>query len=247
MSRTNSALNRIGAISRHVTPSGHVASQDTAQRHVTPQNTAMASQASQVWIKAPVSGEVVTTCVKVGDVVTATSPIGVVLSMKMERELPVSVAGTVVATSPCLTVGKSVNEGEPLVLVELARDAGTTAARKRAPRAAHNADEVRPELAEVLQRRLMTQDRWRAEHDQKFARRRHERHARGQLTARETVDSLADRTWSEMAGLGSSFRELGRFVVAAQLGRRKKEDLIQSTPAGHVPNCNHNRTPNPNP
>jgi len=182
-----------------------------------------------------VAGEVVSSSIKTGDPVTHTTSIAIVLSMKMEREVPAFVTGTVVALGPELKPGSSVAEGQPLVLVELAvasRNA-PTGHRLASPLSSSSASEgrLRPDLAEVLQRRQVTQHQWRAANDPKFAARREDRHIRGQLTARELVARLADRTWSEQQGIGSTFREIGRFVVAAQLGRRKKADLIRNTPA----------------
>jgi acetyl-CoA carboxylase carboxyltransferase component len=77
------------------------------------------------------------------------------------------------------------------------------------------AEEMRPDLERLLQRRLLTADAARPEAVEK-------RHAAGGRTARENIDDLVD--------LGS-FVEYGRFAIAAQRGRREVEELIRRTPA----------------
>ncbi len=73
----------------------------------------------------------------------------------------------------------------------------------------------REELAEVLQRRALTEDEARRDAVER-------RHAAGGRTARENIDDLADP---------GSFVEYGRFAIAAQRGRRDIDDLIARTPA----------------
>ena len=73
----------------------------------------------------------------------------------------------------------------------------------------------REDLAEVLERRALTQDGAR---DDAVERRR----ASGGRTARENVADLVDP---------GSFVEYGRFAIAAQRGRRELDDLIARTPA----------------
>jgi acetyl-CoA carboxylase carboxyltransferase component len=76
-------------------------------------------------------------------------------------------------------------------------------------------EEERPELAELLARRALTEDAARPEAVER-------RHAGGGRTARENVADLVDP---------GSFVEYGRFAIAAQRGRREVEDLIARTPA----------------
>lgn len=73
----------------------------------------------------------------------------------------------------------------------------------------------REDLAEVLQRRALTEDGGRGDAVER-------RHAAGARTARENVADLVDP---------GSFVEYGRFAIAAQRGRRELEDLIARTPA----------------
>ncbi|CAA0124353.1 Methylmalonyl-CoA carboxyltransferase 12S subunit [Mycolicibacterium vanbaalenii] len=76
-------------------------------------------------------------------------------------------------------------------------------------------DGVRPDLAELLRRRALTQDAARPDAVQR-------RHDRGGRTARENVEDLVDP---------GSFVEYGRFAIAPQRMRRDIEDLITRTPA----------------
>jgi acetyl-CoA carboxylase carboxyltransferase component len=76
-------------------------------------------------------------------------------------------------------------------------------------------EEEREDLAEVLQRRSLTQDEARRDAVEK-------RHAADGRTARENIDDLVDP---------GSFIEYGRFAIAAQRGRRDIDDLIARTPA----------------
>jgi len=76
-------------------------------------------------------------------------------------------------------------------------------------------EEQREDLAEVLERRALTEDEARPEAVER-------RHAAGGRTARENVADLVDP---------GSFVEYGRFAIAAQRGRRDVDDLIARTPA----------------
>jgi acetyl-CoA carboxylase carboxyltransferase component len=73
----------------------------------------------------------------------------------------------------------------------------------------------REDLAEVLQRRALTEDEARREAVER-------RHAAGGRTARENIADLVDP---------GTFVEYGRFAIAAQRRRREVEDLIARTPA----------------
>ncbi|MGI8608232.1 MAG: acyl-CoA carboxylase subunit beta [Candidatus Dormibacteria bacterium] len=74
---------------------------------------------------------------------------------------------------------------------------------------------LRPDLAEVLRRRLLPGDEARSEVVDA-------RHAAGRRTARENVEDLLD---------AGSFVEYGGLAIAAQRGRRSVDDLIRRTPA----------------
>jgi acetyl-CoA carboxylase carboxyltransferase component len=76
-------------------------------------------------------------------------------------------------------------------------------------------EEKREDLAELLERRALTEDQARPDAVER-------RHAAGGRTARENVADLIDT---------GSFVEYGRFAIAAQRGRRDLDDLIARTPA----------------
>ena len=76
-------------------------------------------------------------------------------------------------------------------------------------------EEIRPDLAEVLERRAALTDDARPEAVAK-------RHEAGRRTARENLDDLIDP---------GSFVEYGGLAIAAQRGRRDLEELLARTPA----------------
>ena len=76
-------------------------------------------------------------------------------------------------------------------------------------------DEIREDLAEVLERRRRTDDEARGEAVER-------RRASGRRTARENLADLVDP---------GSFVEYGRFAIAAQRARRELDELIDRTPA----------------
>ena len=75
--------------------------------------------------------------------------------------------------------------------------------------------EVRPDLAEALERRRLTTDAARPEAVER-------RHASGARTARENLDDLVDE---------GSLVEYGGLAIAAQRGRRDLDELLARTPA----------------
>lgn len=78
--------------------------------------------------------------------------------------------------------------------------------------------DIRDDLLEVLARRALTQDAARPEVVAK-------RHAAGGRTARENIADLVDE---------GSFVEYGRFITAAQEGRRDLDELLDRTPADGI-------------
>jgi acetyl-CoA carboxylase carboxyltransferase component len=77
---------------------------------------------------------------------------------------------------------------------------------------------IRPELLDLLARRALTEDAARPDAVERL-------HARGGRTARENVAELVDP---------GSFVEYGRFVTAAQAGRRTDDDLLDRTVADGI-------------
>jgi acetyl-CoA carboxylase carboxyltransferase component len=78
--------------------------------------------------------------------------------------------------------------------------------------------DIRPDLLELLARRALTEDAARPEAVARL-------HARGGRTARENVAALVDP---------GSLVEYGRFVTAAQAGRRSEDDLLDRTVADGI-------------
>ena len=78
-----------------------------------------------------------------------------------------------------------------------------------------DADPIRPDLAEVIERHSFGLDEHRPE---AVAR----RHQKNQRTTRENVEDLFDP---------GSFIEYGALAIAAQRGRRSEDELIRKTPA----------------
>ena len=142
-----------------------------------------------------------------GDNVKRGQQVAVLEAMKMEHVVAAPVAGVVreVRAHP----GDTVLEGTALMLI----DALKTESDAGAVVQAVDLDAIRPDLAELQQRRALTLDPARPDAAGK-------RHTLGLRTARENIADLCDP---------GSFHEYGAFVVAAQRSRRTMEDLIART------------------
>jgi acetyl/propionyl-CoA carboxylase alpha subunit/acetyl-CoA carboxylase carboxyltransferase component len=160
-------------------------------------------------VAAPILGAVVSLDVAPGETVTRGQQLAVLEAMKMEHVVGAAVAGVVREVR--VQLGDTVSEGSALMLI----DALETASDAGAVVQAMDLDAVRADLAELQQRRALTQDGARPDAAEK-------RHNLGLRTARENIDDLCDP---------GSFHEYGAFVVAAQRSRRTLEDLIARTPA----------------
>ena len=189
--------------------------------------------------RSAVVGSVVQVPVRTGDTVSAGDALVVTESMKMEYVVTAEADGEV--RDVLVEVGAQVAAGDALVWVAVGvgpadaaeTGAGTSDGRTAAgpagavppgasqapgasqvPGASQDPD-LRPELAEVLDRQARTLDAARPE----AVRRRLEG---GRRTARMNVDDLCDP---------GSFTEYGSLVLAAQRSRRSLDDLIANTPA----------------
>jgi acetyl/propionyl-CoA carboxylase alpha subunit/acetyl-CoA carboxylase carboxyltransferase component len=160
-------------------------------------------------VTAPLQGTVVSVTAAPGDVVAAGQALAVMEAMKMEHVVAADVAGTV--TAVLVAVGDTVLEGDALVTLDPSDDAGATVAGDDAD---VDLDEIRPDLAEVLERHRLVTDEARP--DAVERRRRH-----GQRTARENVEDLVD---------DGSFVEYGPLTVAARRRRNTMDELIAQTP-----------------
>src|SRR4051794_18770900 len=134
---------------------------------------------TDVRVDAPMQATVINVVVSAGDAVDATTVVVVLEAMKMEHGVPAGVKGFV--RSIPVAVGDTVLEGDPLVVIEEADVHVSSAAQP----ATADLDDIRADLAEVLERQAGTRDGARPE---AVARRRRT----GQRTARENVTDLCD-------------------------------------------------------
>jgi acetyl/propionyl-CoA carboxylase alpha subunit len=160
-------------------------------------------------IAASIPGTVVSIDVAVGESVRRGQPVAVLESMKMQHVVPSSVSGLVREIRAA--ADETLNEGAILLVVEAVQGGDSQAVTAESV----DLDHIRPDLAELQQRRALTLDAARSEAVDK-------RHKLGLRTARENIEDLCDP---------DSFHEYGAFTVAAQRTRRTMEDLIARTPA----------------
>ncbi len=134
--------------------------------------------------------------------------VAVVEAMKMQH--PVAAPCGLRIAEVLVRPGDSVSADQPLVRYEPAEPGADVVGD-----GAVDPDEIRPDLAEVLDRHALGLDTARPAAVGK-------RHASGRRTARENIADLVDR---------DSFVEYGPLAVAAQRGRRSDQDLRENTPA----------------
>ena len=171
-------------------------------------------------ITSPLQGQVIKLLVGEGDTVVPGMTCALVLSMKMEHQIDAEIQGTVVRTE--IQQDQFVEEGDPVFLIELNEHAGDLASI-----VSNEVDvsHIRADLSEVLERRRITTDAARMEHDPNFSKRVARRHQSHMRTARENVLDICN---------DGTFVEYGRFRVAAQRSRRSLDDLIHNTPADGI-------------
>ncbi|HEY2662293.1 MAG TPA: carboxyl transferase domain-containing protein [Caulobacteraceae bacterium] len=158
---------------------------------------------------APTQGLLVSISVAQGDLVRPGQAVAVLESMKMEHLVEAVAGGRVRAVAA--RIGETLFEGQPILFIEPAEvdhHAGET-------EEAVDLDAIRPDLAELNQRRDFGLDAHRPE----AVAKRHKLHMR---TARENVDAIVD---------AGSFIEYGALAIAAQRRRRSTDDLMRNTPA----------------
>ena len=161
-------------------------------------------------ILAPMQGLVVRVAVSPGDRVPAGQTVAILEVMKMEHLVTAERSGVVQRV--LVEADAMVAAGDALIVLEAVEADARSAAEdcQEAP-----LDEIRPDLAEVIERHAFGLDENRPD---AVAKRR----KTGQRTARENLADLVDE---------GSFVEYGALVVAAQRRRRPIEDLIKRTPA----------------
>ena len=167
-------------------------------------------------IESPLTGVVAELLAGEGDGVRAGAAVLVVEAMKMHHEVVAPEAGVVRELT--VAVGEQVAEGQALFRVEPAEH-GAAPGAEQADAEAGDDGGVRPNLAELLERRRRAQDD--AARPAAVAK----RHATGLRTARENVADLCD---------AGSFSEYGALTLAAQRARRSLDELIDKTPGDGI-------------
>ncbi len=160
-------------------------------------------------VVAPFAGTVISLPVAAGERVLVGDVLAVLESMKMEHVVVATASGVVARHA--IAVGDTVGEGQPLV--HLQPDA--VQLEQARTEAEIDLDEIRPDLAAIVERRAHGFDENRSD---AVARRR----KTGQRTARENIADLCD---------DGSFVEYGALGIASQRSRRTVEDLVANTPA----------------
>ncbi|HEX4804483.1 MAG TPA: carboxyl transferase domain-containing protein [Conexibacter sp.] len=184
-------------------------------------------------IVSPLTGVVAEVLAGEGAGVRAGAAVLVVEAMKMHHEVVAPAAGVV--RELAVAVGEQVAEGQALFRVDEAGadEAGADEAGAGAGHApagdehapsepdanAARGAEIRPDLAELLERRRRASDD--AARPEAVAK----RHAGGLRTARENVADLCDP---------GSFSEYGALTLAAQRARRSLEELVEKTPGDGI-------------
>ena len=159
-------------------------------------------------LRAPMPGAIVSLGVAPGDAVWAGRVLLIMDSMKMEHEIAAEVSGIVRRVD--IAPGDTVFEDSPLLVIEEAEVEAGGAGEGDAV----DLDLIRPDLAEVQQRRALGHD---ASRPDGVAKRR----KTNSRTARENVEDLVDP---------GSYIEYGPMVIAARRSRTPIDELIRRTP-----------------
>ena len=160
-------------------------------------------------VTAPMQGTILSVTSEPGEPVPSGGGVIVMEAMKMQHTIRTETAGRLreVFVSP----GDTVFPGDALFALDHDADLEGTVQEETQI----DPDHIRPDLAELLDRRALTRDEARPEAIAK-------RHAKGKRSARENIADLCDE---------ESFAEYGDLVIAAQRSRRGLDDLIRNTPA----------------
>ncbi|MCK1636062.1 ATP-grasp domain-containing protein [Bradyrhizobium sp. 157] len=181
----------------------------SAAEDATPEAAVSAGPAGSEPVPAPLQGTIVAVDVREGDLVRPGQQIAVLESMKMEHLVTAPHGGRV--TKIAADAGVTLMQDEPILYLEPAEiDAHDVAEEED-----FDLDHIRPDLAELIERRAITQDENRPASVER-------RRKTNQRTARENIAHLVDE---------GSFVEYGSLAIAAQRRRRTVDDLIRNTPA----------------
>ena len=162
-----------------------------------------------VALPAPMLGTIVSLDITEGDAVSAGQQVLIMEAMKMQHVVKATIGGLIRMIN--ITPGDTVYEGHPLIFVEPGEETGEAIAVE----SEIDLDEVRPDLAEVLERQAILTDERRPD---AFARRRRT----NQRTTRENITQLVDP---------GTFAEYGGLAVAARRRTVDLTELIHTTQA----------------
>jgi len=157
---------------------------------------------------SPIQGTIVSVEVATGDLVRAGQLLVVMEAMKMQHEVRAQVSGAVARVE--VAVGDTVWQDHTLLVIEEREVAAGDASDEDEV----DLDYIRPDLADVMDRRATTHDDYRTTATES-------RHSRGQRTVEENVDNLYDP---------GTVIEYGSIVLAAQARRRSLDELIEKSP-----------------
>ena len=165
-----------------------------------------------IGLRAPIQGTIISIDVTEGDAVAKGAQVAIVEAMKMEHVITAETGGVV--RDVTMSVGETVLEGWPIVLLEAADVGGDVAEADTEI----DLDHIRPDLQELLDRRAYTLDENREKAVEK-------RKARGFRMIRESIAQLVDE---------GSFNEYWPLVVANQHSRHDLETLRKNTPGDGI-------------
>ena len=163
-------------------------------------------------LRAPMQGTVVSITVEAGGIVRPGEELMVMEAMKMQHSVNAEVAGVVHKIT--VVEGETVFEGAGLAFIEERADLGTA----KFEQVDIDLEHIRPDLAEVLERRRQTLDEARPRAVER-------RRKTGQRTARENIADLVDE---------DSFVEYGGLALAARRLTHSVEELIEQSPADGI-------------
>ncbi len=180
----------------------------------TPAETDPASEGPEladglIGVRSPLQGTIVSISVEEGAIVPRGGQLAIMEAMKMEHVITAEAPGVLRAMH--VAAGDTIWEGQILASLEPTEAHGESAVVDEDI----DLDHIRPDLAEMLERRALTLDESRPN---ATARRRKTK----QRTVRENVDDLIDE---------GTFVEYGPLTVAAQRRRRGLDDLLARSPA----------------
>ncbi|HEY5070962.1 MAG TPA: carboxyl transferase domain-containing protein [Caulobacteraceae bacterium] len=144
-----------------------------------------------------------------GDLVRAGQVVAILEAMKMEHVVVAPSGGRVVKIAAA--AGDVLAKDQPILFIAPEE----TMAMEEHAAAAVDLDEIRPDLAEAM-------ERWRLVGDEARPEAVERRRRRAQRTARENIGDLVDP---------GSFLEYGAFALAAQRRRRSVDELMRMSPA----------------